>query len=305
MRAWHRTHQAGRTSNLMLDTKEPLLRHFEVGKTTLAYHEWPSTPGAPTLLIAHATGFHGRCYDPIAAQFPDTRVIAVDMHGHGASGGGPVEEWQIIVEELSALVDHLELTNAVGVGHSMGAHVTLRVAAERPRAFRSLVLFDPVILAPEFYAAGRSLTPEGKMHPAAKRKRDFTSPEEMIARFEAREPYSLFRRDVFENYCRYGLTPLDEGGFELACAPEVEASLYMSSMSGAPALEAARSVQVPTTIVRAMQSDIRDFKGSPTWPGLAATMPNGIDLDRPDMTHFHPFQDPDDAARIIREAMAD
>ena len=27
----------------------------------------------------------------------------------------------------------------------------------------------------------------------------------------------------------------------------------------------------------------------------------GTDLYRPDMTHFHPFQDPEDAARIIAE----
>ena len=77
----------------------------------------------------------------------------------------------------------------------------------------------------------------------------------------------------------------------------------MSSLSGEPALEAARGLQVPTTVVRAMQTGTRDFKGSPTWPRLAESMPGGIDMNRPDMTHFHPFQDPDDAARIIREAM--
>ena len=287
----------------MLDQREPRLRFIKAGDTTLAYHEWPAEPGADTLLIVHATGFHGRCYDAIAMQFPDHRVIAADMHGHGASSGGPVSDWQIIVDELTAVIDHLGLEGAIGMGHSMGAHVTLRTAAKRGHAFRSLVLFDPVILAPEFYAAGRSLIPEGQIHPAAKRKRDFASPEEMIERFEARDPYQLFRRDVFESYCRHGLAPLDEGGFELACPPEVEASLYMTSLSGAAALEAAGTLQVATTIVRAMQSDIRDFKASPTWPGLADSMPNAVDLDRSDMTHFHPFQDPDDAARIIREAM--
>ena len=35
--------------------------------------------------------------------------------------------------------------------------------------------------------------------------------------------------------------------------------------------------------------------------GLAGILPQGTDLHRPDMTHFHPFQDPADAARIIRE----
>lgn len=288
----------------MSQLPQPETRHIKAGEITLAYHEWPcADEAAPTLLIAHATGFHGRCYDAIAAQFPDHRVIAVDMHGHGQSTGGPLNEWQIVVDELTDLIDHLELSGGTAMGHSMGGHAVLRAAAERAHAFRSLILFDPVVLSPEFYGMNVEGFGAGQMHPAARRKRDFASPEEMIERFETRDPYDLFRRDVFENYCRYGLTSVEGGGFELSCAPEMEASMYMSSLSGAPALEAATRVPIPTTVVRAMRLEERDFKGSPTWPGLAESMPKGIDLDRSDMTHFHPFQDPDDAARIIREAI--
>jgi len=302
-KACQRVVRAGKAPDAMSPTSQPITRHIKTGNITLAYHEWRADPGAKTLLIAHATGFHGRCYDAIAAHFPDARVIAVDMHGHGQSTGEPLSEWQIVVDELTDLADHLELKDAIGVGHSMGGHAVLRTAAQRPDAFRSLVLFDPVVLTPEFYGMNVEGFTAGEMHPAARRKRDFASPEAMIERFETRDPYNLFRRDVFENYCRYGLTPVEGGGFELSCAPEMEASMYMSSLSGGPALEAARHIQTPTTVVRAMQLKERDFKGSPTWPGLAASMPNGVDLDRSDMTHFHPFQDPDDAARIIHVAM--
>ena len=295
--------KAGKAPPKMTENRQPTTRHIKAGDITLAYHEWTAEAGAPTLVIAHATGFHGRCYDAIAKQFPDCRVIALDMHGHGQSTGDPVDEWQGLVEEFTDVIDQMGLEGATGMGHSMGGHVILRAAAQRPAAFSSLVLFDPVILAPELYEKGMPGIDAGGMHPAAKRKRDFDSVEAMIERFEARDPYNLFRRDVFEAYCRYGLTPKEEGGFELACAPEMEARMYMSSMAGKPALEAARHVQVPTTIVRAMQSEIRDFKASPTWPGLAATMSKGIDMFRPARTHFHPFEDPDDAAKIIREAM--
>ena len=284
---------------------QPTTRQIEAGDITLAYHEWeaPSLGQAHTLLIAHATGFHGRCYDTIAESFPECRVIAVDLHGHGQSTGEPISDWQCVVDELCDFVDALGISGATGVGHSMGAHAMLRVSAARPEAFARAVLFDPVILPPEFYEAGVPMVPEGEMHPTARRKRDFASPQEMIERFETRDPYDLFRRDVFENYCRYGLTPLEVGGYELSCAPEMEASMYMSSLAGAPALSDATRVQVPTTVVRAAQGERGDFKGSPTWPGLAATMPKGEDMHRPDMTHFHPFQDPDDAARIIAGAM--
>lgn len=282
---------------------QPVTRQIEAGEITLAYHEWEAPSSKRTLLIAHATGFHGRCYDPIAESFPEHRVIAVDLHGHGQSTGEPISDWQCVVDELCDLVDMLGLNGATGMGHSMGGHAMLRVSAARPDAFSSLVLFDPVILQPEFYQAGVPMIPEGEVHPTARRKRDFASPQEMIERFASRDPYALFRRDVFEKYCQYGLKPRAGGGYELACTPEMEASMYMSSLAGAPAIDDAARVTVPTTVVRAMQGEKGDFKGSPTWPGLAASMPEGIDMHRPDMTHFHPFQDPDDAARIIAEAM--
>ncbi|UAB78754.1 alpha/beta hydrolase [Erythrobacter sp. SCSIO 43205] len=282
---------------------QPKTRHIKAGDITLAYHEWVAPSSSNTVLIAHATGFHGRCYDPIAESFPEHRVIAVDLHGHGQSTGEPIDDWQCVVDELCDLVDALGIKSATGVGHSMGGHAMLRVSAARPDAFSQLVLFDPVILAPEFYEAGVPMVPEGEMHPTARRKRDFASPQEMIERFATREPYSLFRRDVFENYCRYGLTPCAQGGYELACSPEMEASMYMSSLAGAPSIADAARVSVPATIVRAMKGEKGDFKGSPTWPALAAHMPHGIDMHRLDRTHFHPFEDPHDAARIIAEAM--
>lgn len=281
----------------------PATRSVEVNGTRLTYYDWRAKPGnhEPPILIAHATGFHARCYDEIAEQFADRRVIALDLRGHGRSEGGPIDDWRIMSDDVNAVMDHLRLKGALGIGHSMGAHTLLQCAADRPDAFKRLVLFDPVVLSPEFYTEGaEGFTPDAP-HPAIRRKRDFASPEAMMERFAPREPYSLFEPRVFEDYCRQGLLPKDGGGFTLACQPEMEASVYMSSRSNAGIFEAAKTVQVPVLVVRAKQLGVMDFKGSPTWPGLAGIIPNGIDLHRPDRTHFHPFEDPGDAARIIAE----
>ena len=74
-----------------------------------------------------------------------------------------------------------------------------------------------------------------------------------------------------------------------------------STPTGRAILDAARTVQIPVLVVRAQHTTLNDFKSSPTWPELAEVLPQGTDLYRPDMTHFHPFQDPADAARIIAE----
>jgi lipase len=285
--------------------RAPVFRTMHINGIDFGFFDWPAASSAgddaPTLLFAHATGFHARVWDAVIAHFPDHRVLALDMRGHGRSGGGPVEDWRVMVSDVALLIDALGIGGAIGIGHSMGGHVLLQCAADKPAAFRRLVLFDPVILAPEFYAPSEPLFTADNPHPASRRKRDFSSPEEMIERFGTRDPYCLFDARVFEDYCRYGLLPDPAGsdGLVLACSPEVEGSIYASSRSNALILDAARTVAIPVLVVRAQQSDLNDFKSSPTWPELANILPRGTDLHRPDRTHFHPFEDPADAAAII------
>ncbi|MEP3422213.1 MAG: alpha/beta hydrolase [Erythrobacter sp.] len=284
----------------------PVTRSIRVNGISLTYYEWRAKPGnqEPPIVFAHATGFHGRVFDAIAEQFPDRRVLSLDLRGHGRTEGEPIDNWRVISDDVNGFIDQLRIRRAVGVGHSMGAHTLVQSASERPDAFSRMVLFDPVILAPEFYQQDAALFTSDAPHPAIRRKRDFASPEAMMERFGPRDPYCIFDRRVFEDYCRFGLTEQPNGGYVLACSPEMEASVYGSSRSNIGIHEAATKVHVPTIVVRAKQTGITDFKGSPTWPKLAALLPNGVDLDRPDRTHFHPFEDPIDAARIIKEAMA-
>ncbi len=285
---------------------QPVTRSVRVNGISLTYYEWRGAPGnqEPPLLFAHATGFHGRTFDAIAEQFPDRRVLSLDLRGHGRSEGEPIGDWRIMSDDVNAFLDQLRIRRAVGIGHSMGAHTLVQCAAQRPDAFSRLILFDPVILAPEYYSEGSDAFTSDAPHPAIRRKRDFTSPEAMMERFAPRDPYSLFNSRVFEDYCRHGLRDDGNGGFVLACSPEMEASVYGSSRSNAGVHEAAKLVDIPALVVRAKQTDLMDFKSSPTWPKLASLMPKGEDMPRPDRTHFHPFEDPDDAAQIIAKFIA-
>lgn len=277
-------------------------RFYPTGGIDLAVHEWASDGSGVPLVFAHATGFHGRVWGAIVDAFPAHPAYGIDLRGHGLSRAAPIDDWRIVARDVADFLAQAGLEGVVGIGHSMGAHTLLQVAADNPGRFARLVLFDPVILAPEFYAPGDALYTADNPHPAIRRKRDFASAEAMIERFATRDPYDLFDRRVFEDYCRYGLVPAASGeGMELACAPEVEASVYASSRSNGAILEAAKSVDIPVLVVRALHTTLNDFKSSPTWPELANVLPQGTDLYRPDMTHFHPFQDPADAARIIRE----
>jgi pimeloyl-ACP methyl ester carboxylesterase len=291
-------------------TETPRPGHVATDGAEIAYWEWrPERRGnGPTLLFVHGTSFHGRLWDEVIAALPGLHAVAVDQRGHGRSTGGPIRHWRTLCEDMAALIRGLDLTNVLGVAHSMGGHTLIAGAAACQDRFRRLLLIDPMVAPPEEYEGGRSsfLQP-GQTHPSARRKRHFASPEAMIERFREREPYSLFTPGTLDAYCRHGLRPADDGdGWELACAPEMEASVYTASRTNGAIFESIRALHLPVLVVRAIlreRKGVTDFTGSPTWPGLADALPNGRDLYRPDHTHFLPMEAPGEAAALVRQEL--
>jgi len=280
----------------------------------LAIFEWGASlrgRGA-SLLLAHATGFHARCWDPVVRRMGERHVVAVDQRGHGRSEVTGITHWNVFGRDLAALVETLDLEDLVGVGHSMGGHALVDAGAIQPARFRRLVLIDPVIAAPDQYGPGGWTISElgGAPHPTAKRKRHFGSPQEMMDRFRDRVPYRVFHPEALEAYCTWGLLPDPRSsGFELACPPEIEAAIYMTSRTNAEVHQSARALEMPVLVVRAKPPprarDVMDFSSSPTWPGLAGELRDGRDLHLRDHTHFLPMEIPDRIAELIaREADA-
>jgi len=284
-------------------TRDPLERSLRIGDVDLTLFDWPGRE--PAALLVHATGFHARCWDGVAAALDDVRLVAVDLRGHGTSSKRPPYGWSTFGQDMVALCERLEIERWVGVGHSLGGHVVTQVAAIRPASFRALVLVDPVILPPEAYASLPAGFDEGTSHYTAKRRNRFDSPDAMYARFKDRAPYSLWRPDVLRAYCMHGLVPDPDGGYRLACPPEVEASIYQSSR-GFAIYDLIPKVRVPVVVLRARSRDTAgptvDFSSSPTWPQLAAQFPTGRDVHVPELTHFIPMQEPELVADYVREA---
>jgi len=295
-------------------TQAPVEHRVAANGIELAYFEWGRSfrGRAPTILLVHATGFHARCWDAVVRRLGDRHVIAVDQRGHGRSENTEISHWRVFGEDLTAFVEALDLRDVCGVGHSMGGHALVEAAARVPDRFRRLVLLDPVIVSPEDYGEGGwSIASLGGEHPTAKRKRAFRSPEEMIERFRERVPCRVFRPDALRDYCVHGLLPDEDGeGFHLACPPEIEARIYMTSRTNAGVYDSIRALGMPVLVVRSMlppkDRSPMDFSSSPTWPGLAAELENGRDLHLPNHTHFLPMEIPDRiAALILDEEQAD
>lgn len=103
---------------------EPIVHAIAGDGVSLCVFEWePARRGrAETLLLAHATGFHARCWDRIVGRFPERHVLAVDQRGHGLSPFTGAPHWADFGRDPPALARAFDLQNAIGVGHSMGGH---------------------------------------------------------------------------------------------------------------------------------------------------------------------------------------
>lgn len=77
-------------------------------------------------------------------------TIVLDARGRGLSSASPDLDYSAdaMAADLVALVAALELEHYAFVGHSMGARVAARAAAQRPRGLARLVLADPPVSGP-------------------------------------------------------------------------------------------------------------------------------------------------------------
>ncbi len=281
---------------------EPIATRVRGDGLELQLYEWPGE-GRP-IFLAHATGFHARCWDQVVARLPGRHVYALDMRGHGRSDKpAPPYPWSRFGEDVAEVVRGLGLRDALGVGHSKGGYAVTMAAGLVPGAFGSLLLVDPVIMSKEMYSA--AIPGADGPHFAARRRDAWASAEEMIASFAPRPPFNGWDPAVLRDYCTYGLLPGPESaGMVLACPPAVEAAVYAGSRGGEGIYDAIESLEIPVSVMRAKdrgEYSAADMSTSPTTPGLAGSFRRGRDIYLPQMSHFIPMEDPGLVAAMITE----
>ena len=114
----------------------------------LAYNEFGE--GRRTIVLLPGLLLPSRMHDPLAQDLAHrgNRVVTLDLLGHGESDT-PRDMWRysipIFGREVVALLDHLEVDEAVVGGTSLGANTTLEVAALAPSRVRGMVVEMPVL----------------------------------------------------------------------------------------------------------------------------------------------------------------
>jgi pimeloyl-ACP methyl ester carboxylesterase len=106
--------------------------------------------GGRPLILVHGLLLSQEMHRPLAEDLAarGNRVITVDLLGHGESDR-PRDMWRYSMrfygDQLVALMDHLELDEAVVMGTSLGANTALNVALTAPERLRGMVIEMPVL----------------------------------------------------------------------------------------------------------------------------------------------------------------
>ncbi len=98
----------------------------------------------PPLLLLHGLTGEGADWGPVADSLArDWRVYIVDLRGHGASPRALNYSFELMRDDVLALLDSLGLRHVTIIGHSLGAVLAYLAALAEPEAVRILVLEEP------------------------------------------------------------------------------------------------------------------------------------------------------------------
>jgi len=242
------------------------MKHFDFGGTGLPLH------------FLHANGYPPECYRPLL------ELLKTEYHVFGMllrplwDGTKPedIKDWVPFSDDLLRFLGiqrssfdtsekntrSTQPPSVIGVGHSIGAIVTLRAALRDPGKFRALVLIDPVLFVPSFilnWHIARLLGLGERFHPliqgAKKRRRTFDDLDTIFRGYRTRK---IFRYMSDENLRIFieGITkPKADGGFELVYSPEWEAQVYRTGMHDFDILRDLPKLEVPTLFIRGADTD--------------------------------------------------
>lgn len=144
--------RVSRQNTLMMDIATPHAREesWTIDGIRLCGTISGPSDGIPVLAL-HGWLDNAASFDALRTHFPDFRLLALDLPGHGLSGHRSRDAGYQIWDDLPQLVgllDQLGWERCVLLGHSRGAMIATLLAAALPERARALVTLDGMLPYP-------------------------------------------------------------------------------------------------------------------------------------------------------------
>lgn len=241
--------------------------------------------GTPVLAV-HGLSANHRTWPPMVRHLgDDVHVVAADLRGRGGSAAlsGPFG-MSTHAADMIAILDALDIDQALVVGHSMGAFVAATMAVEHPGRVSGLVLVDGGFTAPLPVGADPDAVLEAVVGPALARL-DMTF-ESLDAYRDFWRAHPAFRSNWSTDVEQYLAWDLDAGE-PLRSRAAKAAVMYdgRDLLANDEVRAAVTRAQVPITLLRAP----RGLLDQPE-PLISAEL---LDTFRPAMPHLRDRVVPD------------
>jgi len=199
------------------------IAHFDLGGDGTPLH------------FLHANGYPPECYQPLLELLEKNyhvfgmklRPLWADAKMEG------LHSWHPYSDDLLRFISDPLHDSMIGVGHSIGATVTLRAALRDPQKFRALILLEPVLFKPMLMTAWnivRALGLGKRVHPliraAKNRRRRFDDFEIFYQSYRAKKIFRYMNGDSLRAYIKGMTRPRAGGGYELIFSPEWEVHIF-------------------------------------------------------------------------------
>lgn len=108
------------------------------------------SPDAVPVLLLHGLSQQRFFWEPVISRMRSRPLAALDQRGHGESDTAPSADYSIqaCATDVRATLETLGWSRAVVVGHSWGASVALRAAAQFPDRVAAVALIDGGLRTP-------------------------------------------------------------------------------------------------------------------------------------------------------------
>jgi pimeloyl-ACP methyl ester carboxylesterase len=252
----------------------------------------PAQPNGRTVVLLHGRNFPSSYWTPVIKTLNDAgyRVVVPDQIGFGKSSKPSAElHFDTLARNTIALLDHLQITKAEIVAHSLGGMLGVRLARAYPDRVAHLLLTAPIGLEDyRFYVP--------------------PTPTEKILENEDKLTAEGYRKQLETNYSLKlppeQVTPFIEARFNIKGSSEYPRWLRAFVSSGQmiyrePVVHEIPLITQPTLFI--MGADDHNAPGKPNAPealrpkmgqnaelakGLAAKMPNARAEVIPDTGHL-------------------
>ena len=106
--------------------------------------------GQPWMIFVHGAGMDHSIWALFNRYHASNgyNTMAIDLPGHGKSGGDALDNVEAMAEWLCALLEAADIDKCVMLGHSLGSLIALETAARRGAGIEKLILLGTAIPMP-------------------------------------------------------------------------------------------------------------------------------------------------------------